>query len=121
MRNILLQYFLSRGLYISKMRSLNNIKSLVRRLRPIKTNIDLVRIGSENDGGYLVPDDMQDVSMCFSPGVDVNASFEIDLLKKFNINSHLADFSVNAPPLDFKPLSFVKKYVGSYNSHEFIS
>ena len=82
---------------------------------PVKTKFPLIRIGSENDGGYLIPDDLFSISACFSPGVDVNASFEKELLISKNINSHLADFSVNGPPDGFAPLSFTKKYLGAFD------
>ena len=47
---------------------------------------NLIRVGSKNDGGYLVPDDLKNINACFSPGVDLNVSFETDLaLKKIHL------------------------------------
>jgi hypothetical protein len=40
------------------------------------TDVPLIRLGADGDGGYLVPDDLEDVAACFSPGVDDRASFE---------------------------------------------
>ncbi len=97
------------------------IAELIQRLRPIQTQFNLMRVGSRHDGGYLVPDDLGGISMCFSPGVDVNAAFELDLLNRFGINSHLADYSVDAPPMGFQPLSFTKKYIGAVNDEMFIT
>jgi hypothetical protein len=91
------------------------VQKLIDSLRPVKTKFDLIRVGGDNDGGYLIPNDLSGISVCFSPGVDVTASFEIDLCKR-GIGSHLADASVDAPPKKFSPLSFTKKYLGGYNS-----
>jgi hypothetical protein len=91
------------------------VQKLIDSLRPVKTKFDLIRVGGDNDGGYLIPNDLSGISVCFSPGVDVTASFEIDLCKR-GIGSHLADASVDAPPKKFSPLSFTKKYLGGCNN-----
>jgi hypothetical protein len=103
------------GIYIEKMTSPDKLSTLIKSLFPVKTDFELIRIGSENDGGYLLPNDLEGILACFSPGVDVNASFEIDLFRTKGINSHLADFSVAGPPMQFTPLSFTKKYLGTVN------
>jgi FkbM family methyltransferase len=109
------------GIYIEKMTSKEKLAHLINRIIPVKTKFNLVRIGSENDGGYLIPNDLWGIKTCFSPGVDINASFEIDLLNKNNIKSHLADYSVDAPPVGFEPLSFTKKFLGAYDDEIYIT
>lgn len=94
---------------------MKELEQLVQSLRPVKTNFDLIRIGGANDGGYLVPNDLVGITTCFSPGVDVTATFEKDLLKR-GIGSHLADASVDGAPDGLKPLSFTKKYLGGVSS-----
>jgi hypothetical protein len=42
---------------------------LVRLMRPIESGHPLVRLGGPKDGGYLVPDDLDGIAFCFSPGV----------------------------------------------------
>lgn len=93
---------------------IEQFKQLLQDLRPVKTKYPLIRIGGQNDGGYLVPDDLSGLSKCFSPGVDVMASFEKDLACR-GIYSHLADASVDGAPDNFKILSFTKKYLGGFN------
>lgn len=110
-----------RGVYIDRMVETQKIFELVKKLRPQKTKFDLVRIGGKDDGGYLLPDDLDDIAACFSPGVAATATFEIDLLKKKGINSHLADLEVNEPPMNFKAMSFTKKYVGTVNDEMFMT
>jgi hypothetical protein len=96
------------------------LEELLKALRPVKTKFDLIRIGGDNDGGYLIPDDLAGITACFSPGVADTASFEIDLCKR-GIGSHLADASVDGAPPKFTPLSFTKKYLGGYNSDEYMT
>ena len=62
-------------------------------LRPKPSPKPLVRIGGERDGGYLVPDDLDGISDCFSPGVSGIKFFEDELLKTYGIPSHMCDFS----------------------------
>lgn len=96
---------------------IDQLKSLLETLHPVKTKYDLIRIGGDNDGGYLIPDDVSGIAMCFSPGVDVTASFEKDLLSR-GIRSHLADASVDAPPDGLEAASFEKKYLGGVNNDD---
>jgi hypothetical protein len=96
------------------------LQALLKSLHPVKTKYDLVRIGGNNDGGYLIPNDLSGVSTCFSPGVDVTAKFEIALCKR-GIGSHLADASVDGAPSGFTPLSFTKKYLGAINDGEYMT
>lgn len=98
----------------------DQVKALLKSLMPVKTKYPLIRIGGKNDGGYLVPDDLSGISKCFSPGVDVTASFEKDLACR-GIYSHLADASVDGPPENFKVLSFEKKYLGPFTDGDYIS
>ena len=44
------------------------------------------------NGGYLVPNCLDDIKFCFSAGVDDKISFENDLYNR-NIKSFLADYS----------------------------
>jgi len=91
------------------------IQKLIDSLRPVKTKFDLIRVGGNNDGGYLIPNDLEGITACFSPGVADTASFEIDLCKR-GIGSHLADASVDQAPQNFTPLSFTKKFLGGCNN-----
>lgn len=86
------------GIYVEKTTPVDRLNDLAIKLWPVKTRFPLIRIGSENDGGYLIPNDLYGITACFSPGVDINSSFEKELLKREGIPSHLADYSVDAPP-----------------------
>ena len=106
---------LQQGIYVTRMTTPEQLSDLCRKIRPVQTKFELIRIGGTNDGGYLLPDDFENIAVCFSPGVDVNASFELDLQRQKKINSHLADYSVNGPPMGFEPRSFTKKYLGAFD------
>ena len=75
-----------------------DVLDLVKKLRPMDCGIELVRLGGAGDGGYLVPNDLDGIAYCFSPGVDKISNFENDLANR-GINSFLADYSVDLPPI----------------------
>ena len=51
------------------------LKQFFDVIKPIQTNHNLIRVGGKGDGGYLIPDDLENIKVCFSPGVDVTANF----------------------------------------------
>lgn len=110
----------SRGIFVDPMVPVSRLQNLAQRLRPLATNIELLRIGADEDGGYLIPNDLEGIGTCFSPGVDQIASFEAGLLQ-YGIHSHLADFSVDGAPQGVQVASFVKKFIGANNDDKFIS
>lgn len=97
------------------------LQELIRLLRPRQINHPLIRIGGDADGGYLVPDNLSGISACFSPGVSDLAKFEEELWGRYQIPSHLADYSVNEPPSYLNYKSFEKKFLGSLRSDQFIT
>ena len=106
------------GIYMSPQTESELIHGLVSRLVPYDLGIPLCRIGTSCDGGYLVPDDLDDIAYCFSPGVSDTAVFEQDLLNGRGIQSFLADYSVSSPPASLPDCDFVKKFVGAVNTEE---
>lgn len=90
------------------------LDSFLQSIYPVKTEHPLIRLGTDNDAGYLVPDDLKDISICFSPGVDYSVSFEKQLFDDYSIKSYLCDYSVEGPPVDSEGFEFIKKYLGSH-------
>ena len=76
----------------------SNANLFLRRFREHYVSVDLIRIGGEGDGGYLVPNILGGVSHCFSPGVSFTSDFESHLSKTYDIKSFMADASVDTPP-----------------------
>lgn len=89
------------------------LAALIERLRPVPCGHDLIRVGPAHDGGYLVPDDLAGIALCFSPGVSDNAGFETDLARRIGIQSVLADGTVDAPPPGAAFKAFDKANLGS--------
>jgi hypothetical protein len=96
----------------------DKIKDLIKKIRPIKTEFELIRLGTNEDGGYLVPDDLTDIACCVSPGVGQTVTFETDLLNRFGIGTHSADGTITELPLNFKPKSYIKKNVNAFNDDQ---
>jgi hypothetical protein len=115
-RNLLLQ----RGVFLSKLADHSQVKELLDKLAPHETDKKLVRIGGEGDGGYLIPDDLQGIDYCFSPGVAKLAKFESDLASR-GISSFLADYSVERPPVESNMFYFEKRYLGGVNDDVFMT
>jgi hypothetical protein len=112
---------LQRGILVSKAVRATEVAHFLARFRQNYVAVDLIRVGGQGDGGYLVPELLDDVTHCFSPGVSDTADFEHELSTKYNIKSFMADASVSSPPLVDKNFFFIKKFLGSRSSGEFVT
>ena len=101
----------SAGYRISKVTNTQALDSFFSIVRPISTNFDLLRLGGEQDGGYLIPDDLAGIRTCFSPGVSDIADFESDLTKQ-GVKCFLADYSVETAPISHPLIYFEKRFLG---------
>jgi hypothetical protein len=102
------------GYFASKRTATAELRGVVDLLRPVDAGHRLVRIGGDGDGGYLLPDDLDGITACFSPGVDRQATFENALARR-GIGSHLADRSVAAAPAGCSPMSFEPVFLGTFD------
>ena len=98
-------------LFLRKTTKPDQIRNFASAVSPQLTSRPLIRIGGAGDGGYLVPDDLSGVEICFSPGVSTTASFEEDLANR-GVRSFLADYSVEEPPISRIEFEFDKKFLG---------
>ncbi len=89
-------------------------------IRPYDLGHKLIRVGDFGDGGYLLPNDLEDIVACFSPGVSLQSSFEMDLAKH-GIPSFMADGSVDEPQLEIPNSVFVKKHLAATSGTDVIS
>ena len=98
------------------------ILEFIQNLRPIDSGHGLIRLGGAGDGGYLIPDDLDGISACFSPGVSETSAFERDCAQH-GMHLFLADFSVEqvGPELEGFPYQFIRRFVGPDPAPEFIS
>jgi len=111
---------LRRDIWTSKTTDKSKILDFLSTVKPLKVNYELIRLGDDIDGGYLVPDDLEGIEFCFSPGVSDVATFEEDLTKR-GVKCFLADYSVDAPPIKNKLFDFEKKYIGTWDSDVFMT
>lgn len=97
------------------------LRRFLARIRDKYVSCELIRIGGDRDGGYLLPNNFNDISYCFSPGVDYVARFESELSKTYNIKSFMADASVDGSPIEDENLIFTPKFLGSRTEGQFIT
>lgn len=117
---MLQRWLLGRGVRVGRVAVEDDILAAIGLLKPELVGHELVRIGGDVDGGYLVPDDLEGLAGCFSPGVCVTADFEEMLAERFGIRSYMADYSVEKPPFTNDLFDFEKKYLGLANDEIFI-
>jgi len=96
------------------------VLNLLRALRPLDAGIPLIRVGPENDGGYLVPDDLDGIRRAFSPGVSTESGFEAQLADR-GMEVFLADYSVDGPAVAHPRFVFDKRFVGCMTDERFIT
>jgi hypothetical protein len=107
MKRIFKSLLLRRGIYVGHVTNRDSLNDFFKKIKPVQTNHNLIRLGGAGDGGYLVPDDLNGIEYCFSPGVSAVADFELDLTKR-NIKCFLADYSVDGPPIKNSLFDFEK-------------
>jgi hypothetical protein len=97
-----------------------DLTGLIGRLHPKDVGIELIRMGPQGDGGYLIPDDLEGIGACFSPGVSTVSDFELGCAQR-GMQVYLADYSVDGPATPHDSFSFIKKFVGATTSEQFIT
>ena len=100
--------------------AVDHVKKLLRRLHPVESLRPLIRIGPAGDGGYLLPDDLNGIRACFSPGVDVESRFELQLADQ-GMDVFLADYSIEQPMYSHPRFHFTKKYLGAMDHGIYMS
>jgi hypothetical protein len=98
----------------------NELQLLLNKLKPVTCGKQLIRIGPEGDGGYLVPDDLAEIKACFSPGVDCMSGFEKDCAK-LGMKVFMADKSVEKPSESHELFHFSKKFIGVTTNDDFMT
>lgn len=119
-RDSVISFLLRRGIAVTPSTRREDIMRLIRELRPVTAPSPLIRLGPMTDGGYLVPDDLEGIAACFSPGVSCVAGFEKDCAGR-GMEVYLADRSIEALPEEDVRFHFLKKFIGAVNNDEFIT
>ena len=115
-RTELRRLLLQRKIFLHKAAVNETLRRFVSRFREKYRAVELLRVGPKYDGGYLVPDILNEIDYCFSAGVGHTSDFEKDLYSKYRIRSFMLDASVDFPQLDGDFFKFEKKFLGIYDS-----
>jgi len=95
----------------------DDIQAAVNLMVPVGCRHPLIRIGGAGDGAYLLPDDLDGITACFSPGVAAQIGFEQELAQRWGIPAYLCDASVDPAnlPLDPTMQFFSQRWLGSFD------
>lgn len=98
----------------------SRVVDLLRELHPVAPRNPLIRLGPTGDGGYLVPDCLDGIQACFSPGVCDVSGFEKDCADR-GMKVFMADASVEHAAEEHELFTFSKKYIGAFCDSTFMS
>ena len=117
-KNKIRNFMLDFGLFIQQCPKQTKMKDRLQRFcidESLSRKFSYTRVGAIGDGGYVLPELCQDITMCLSAGVDNRMTFEDDLYTRFGIPSDMIDGSMktfnNLPsyakfrPINLAPVS----------------
>jgi len=120
-KKLLKKFLLKKNIILQKIYSSDALSDFILKFKNHYISCNLIRVGRDTDGGYLMPDMLGDINYCFSAGVGDSMSFEKELSEKYYIKSFMADASVNNFKENDKNLEFIPKFIGGSSKVEFIS
>ena len=87
---------------------------------PVKCEHDFIRLGRENDGGYVMLDNSFGSSVILGYGVSDDCSFENDVTEHFGISGYIFDHTVEGPPqnMNSSKITFVKEGISDTDNEE---
>ena len=101
------------NIYVFKSNS-SKVSEFLKKIKIFDTGHKLVSIGdSECDGTYLIPDVLDDIKYCFSPGVGESTIFE-NCLKKRDIKCFLADGTITKENISNINFDFINKNINTF-------
>lgn len=120
LRNIVLRLLRLRNVTAENLVSKSEVEALIQKLKPYATDKELIRLGPDGDGGYLLPDDLENIEACFSPGVGELFGFE-EGCAAYGMKIYMADKSVPDPKLPKDTYQFIPKFIGPVSKEGFIT
>ena len=81
-----------------------------------KTEYEKVRIGSQNDGGYIISNLPNNYDLFISCGIDNNIEFETDFINRYGTTCHAFDGTVYNLPKSVNNLIFNRLNIGTENT-----
>jgi len=113
----LVERLLGNRVWLEPSLELDSLEAFISELKPVNVGIPLVRIGSKQDGGYLVPDDLEGLKACVSPGVSTEIGFDLEMAER-GIPVYMADASVPGPPVDHDIFNFFPKFLDVFEDEK---
>lgn len=113
-KHLVVSTFAKLGISVGMPSRQDALRDLLARLHPVAGGSPMIRLGDPADGGYVLPDDLEGIRACFSPGVDDRATFERDIARR-GIPCFLADASVASAPVEDPLFRFLPKFLGVVN------
>jgi hypothetical protein len=109
---------LSRNTTTTGLTPKSEVLYLLGRIRPQDNGHRLIRVGGPGDGGYLIPDDVNGISECFSPGSNKLSNFQSEIAQNWQIKSFICDSGDEKPSnlSDFQ--DFTEAWVGPASDGE---
>lgn len=108
------------NIQINRLTDYDVLKDFIQNLYPIKIDKKLIRVGSEKDGGYIIPDDLDSIEALFSPGVGSKQDFDFECANN-GIKVFMADATVKGPVRSHENYVFIKKFIGALDNEEYMS
>lgn len=112
-KNFILENAFKNAILLDRLEPSSKLKKFIKRFSENFISCDLIRVGGDEDGGYLLPNNLNEAKYCFSLGVGGSINFEKELSQFYGIKSFLADGSDDIITFSEKNLTFTKKYIGS--------
>ena len=94
----------------------DQILDFYKKLVPFDTGHKLIRLGGSLDGGYLLPNVLDGIQVCLSPGTSGNTSFENQLSTQYGIKCLLCDPDDEKEDLDLDSRNEFDKMSLSYEN-----
>lgn len=120
LREKIIRFLLSKKIAVTPATDAESLQNFIRKLRPYDSDKQLIRFGPDTDGGYLIPDDIEGIEACFSPGVSKVSGFELECANR-GMKVYLADASVDKLPEEHADFIFDKKFIGAVGTGDFIT
>ena len=87
----------------------------MEHLTVYKSPFTKIRLGKENDGGYVIADIPNiNYDIILSGGIDTDISFEHDFVSKYNSLCYAYDSSIDSIDITHPNITFIKKNINFY-------
>jgi hypothetical protein len=96
-----------------------DVAAFLSLVRPRAVATPLVRVGAVHDGGYLLPDDLEGISACISPGVSDQIGFDMAMAER-GIDVVMADASVDGPPVAHPRFRFTRRFLETFEDERHV-